>query len=141
MLILVFFLFCSCWCLDCKTIPKATCEGNHIILDHIEDVEDIEGIKAVVSVTFTQAIDRRQQIESQLQTFLAANGESLKMLRSLAEMKQLSTTKTGTVSVKKRLKEALKEAKNEVEDADRMWNKLTGKSGTVQQLDMVCVRA
>jgi predicted thioredoxin/glutaredoxin len=102
----------------------------------MEDVEDIKELKAVVSVTFTKAIDRRQQIERQLRTLLASNAESLKMLRSLTEMKQLSTSKTGTGSVKKKLEEALKEAKKEVEDADRIWN---GLAGTLQQLDKVCV--
>jgi hypothetical protein len=60
----------------------------------------------------TQNIDRKQQIKCQLYTSLAANGESLKMLRSLAGMRQLLNSKTGTASAKKKLKEDLTELNN-----------------------------
>ena len=90
----------------------------------MEDVEEVEGLKAVISVTFCQAIERRQQIEDQLKIALADNGKCLEKLRSLAEKKQLSASKTGTASAKKKLEEVLKEAKEEVEKAKRMWNSL-----------------
>ena len=41
----------------------------------MEDVEDIEGLKAVASVTFSQAIERRQKIRDHLQTALADNNK------------------------------------------------------------------
>ena len=90
----------------------------------MEDVEDIKSSQAVISVTISQAIEIRQQIEDQLKAVLADNGECLKKLRSLAEKKQLSNSKSGTASVKKRLEELLEEAKKEVEEAERMRNSL-----------------
>ena len=124
----IYFLFdvllCSSWCLDCEAIPNPTCEGNHSILDQIKDVEEVEGIKAVISVTFSQAIERRQQIEDHLKAALADNGECLKKLRSLAKKKQLSASKTGTASAKKKQEEFLKEAKEEAKESERLWNTL-----------------
>ena len=117
----------SCWCLDCKAIPKVTCEGRHSILDRMEDVDEIEGLGAVVTVTFSQAIERRQQIKSHLQTLLAGNDECIEKLRSLVDTNQLSARKSGTASAKKRLEEILQESEKEVKDADRLWDGL--KSG------------
>ena len=104
----------------------------------MEDVKYIEGIKTDVLRTFNQAIKKRQQIEGHLKTLLILNGECLKKLLSLAENKPFSVSnKTGTVSVKKILKEAHEDAIKEVEDANQMWNgRLTG---TVQQIDEVCI--
>ena len=65
------------------------CEGNHSVLDRMEDVVEVEGMKAVISVTFSQAIERRQQIEDQLKIALADNGKCFEKLCSLAEKKQL----------------------------------------------------
>ena len=90
----------------------------------MEDVEDIKSSQAVISVTISQAIEIRPQIEDQLKAVLADNGECLKKLRSLAEKKQLSTSKSGTASAKKRLEELLKKAIKEVEEAERMRNSL-----------------
>ena len=104
----------------------------------MEDVEDIEGLKAVASVSFSQAIERRQQIRDHLQTALADNNKCLDKLRSLAEMKDLfaENSKTGSFSVKKRLEEVVEELNKEVKEADEMWN---GLNYTVhQQIDEVC---
>jgi len=51
----------------------------------MEDVEEFEGMKAVISVTFSQAIERRQQIEDQMKIALADNGQCFEKLRSFAE--------------------------------------------------------
>ena len=78
----------------------------------MEDVEEIEGMKAEVSSTFSQAIEKRQQTEGHLKTALTDNGESLKKLRSLSEMKQQSSTsKMGSSAAKKRLEGILEEEK------------------------------
>ena len=90
----------------------------------MEDVEEFEGMKAVISVTFSQAIERRQQIEDQLKIALADNGQCLEKLRLFAEKMPLSASKTSTASAKKKLKEVLTVAKEEVEKAERMWNSL-----------------
>ena len=93
-----------------------TCEGRHSILDRMEDVDEIEGLGAVVTVTFSQAIERRQQITSHLQTLLAGNDECIEKLRSLVDSNQLSARKSGTASAKKRLEEILQESEKEVKD-------------------------
>ena len=104
----------------------------------MEDVEDIEGLKAVASVTFSQAIEQRQQIRDHLQAALADNDECLKKLHSLAEMKHFSAnSKSGTASIIKSLEEVVEEAKKEVKEADEMWNRLT--DTIVQHIDKVCV--
>ena len=135
----IYFLFdvllCSSWCLDCEAIPNPTCEG---ILDQMEDVEEVESIKAVISVTFSQAIERRQQIEDHLKAAHADNGECLKKLRSLAEKKQLSASKTSTASAKKKLEEVLTVAKEEVEKAERMWNSLNITTTAVKSVIRIC---
>ena len=117
----------SCWCLDCEAIPSAFCDkSNHGILDRMEDVEGIKSLKTEVSATFNVAIQKRQQIEGYLQSAIIANAESLKKLRSLAGMNQLPSNRTTTTSVKKSLKTALKQGKEEVEEANKVWTGLTG---------------
>ena len=94
----------------------------------MEDVEDIEVMKAEVSSIFNEAIEKRKQIKGHLQTVLTDNSECLDKLRSLAEMKQLSARRTGTVLAKKNLEEAMKKAKEEMEEADRVCNEVNGNS-------------
>ena len=104
----------------------------------MEDVEDIKSSQAVISVTISQAIEIRQQIEDQLKAVLADNGECLKKLRSLAEKKQLSASKTSTASAKKKLEEVLTVAKEEVEKAERMWNSLNITTTAVKSVIRIC---
>jgi len=114
----------SCWCLDCKAIPKESCDGLHTILDQMKDVNDIDAMKAQVSSLFSQGIEKRQQIVCHLKAVLAANVKCLDKLRSLAAMKLLSAYRTSSASVKKKLEEVTKEAEKEVDEAERMWNNL-----------------
>ena len=115
-------------CIECEAIPLATWENSkHSILDRM-DMESIKTLKMEVSTTFNVAIEKRQQIEGFLQSAIAANAESLKELRLLAEKK--STNKIVAVSTKKTLKEDLNQAKEEVKTADKMWNDLTGSTET-----------
>ena len=110
--------------MDCRVIPKSTCEGNHSILDRMEDVEDIEGMQAEVLIFFSLAIEKRQQIEGHLKSLLSDNGGCLKKLRTTVGIKQLLNLKTGTASAKKRLEDVLQEAKEEMEEAKRLWDVL-----------------
>ena len=90
-------------------------------------------LKAIISVAFSQTIEMRQQIEDHLKAAIADNRESLKKLRSVAEKKQLSASKTETACAKKTLEEVLTMAKEEVEKAERFWNSL--KSVTVKSVN------
>ena len=58
----------SCWCLECKAAPVAACEGQHTIVDRMEDVEEIKALQTQVAGTLSQAIEKRQKIETHLQT-------------------------------------------------------------------------
>ena len=118
--------------MECGAIPEATCEGRHAILDRMEDVKAIMGLLTDVSGTFREATELRQQIKQFLQAATAANDEGLHQLRSLAEKEQLSpTSKTGASSAIKKLEETLKQAKEEDEKANKMWNDLTVDKGKV----------
>ena len=84
------------------------------------------GLLTDVSGTFSEATELRQQIKQFLQAATAANDEGLHQLRSLAEKEQLSpTSKIGVIAAKKKLKATLKQAKEETEKANKMWNDLT----------------
>ena len=124
----------SCWCLDCGDNPKAGCEGRHSILDQMEDVKAIMGLLTDVSGTFSQATEKRQQIKDFLKAATASNDESLEKLRSLAEKEQLSAEKMG--AAKNKLEDKLKQAKEEVEKANKMWNDLTDGNGKVESLNL-----
>ena len=78
------------------------------------------------------AVKKRKDIEKHLQTFIAANGESLKKLMSLAKNKLVATTnkKIGSFSTKKKLEDDLQLAKEEMKEAEKVWNELTGGSVT-----------
>ena len=113
--------------MECGAIPIETCEGRHAILDRMEDVKAIMALLTYVSGTFSEATERRQQIKEVLQATTAVNDEGLHQLRSLAEKEQLSpTSKTGASSAIKKLEETLKQAKEEAEKSNKMWNDLTG---------------
>ena len=118
--------------MDCGAIPKAACEGRHSIIDQMEDVRDIMGVLTEVSGNWSKAIEKRQQTDEFLQAAIASNGDCLQKLRSLAVNGQLSASKTGgaftvrRTSVKKELKTILQQSKQEVIDAAKVWNDLTG---------------
>ena len=76
--------------LDCETIPLATCEGQHRIIDRKEDVDGLKILLTQVASTFSLAVDIRKKINGHLQTVIDANDESLQKLVSLAEKKQLT---------------------------------------------------
>lgn len=92
----------------------------------MEDVDDIKVLQTQVASTFSSAIEKRQQINGHLQTAIAANDESLKKLRSLAEKKHLPTNKIGSRFVIKKIEEVLQQAKEEVTIAEKEWNDLSG---------------
>ena len=113
--------------MDCGSVPKEGCKGHHSILDQMEDVQDIKALLTEVSINSRKSIKRRQQIDEFLQSLITDNDESLAKLRSLSGEKQLlSGSQTGAVSAKKKLEETLKKMKGEVEEADRLWNELSG---------------
>ena len=119
----------SFWCLDCGAIPKAACDGRHTILDRMEDVKEIMSLLTEVSGNWSQAIEKRQQTEEFLQAAIASNGDCLQKLRSMAENGQLSASKTGgAFSAKKELEIILQQSKQEVIDAAKVWNDLTGEN-------------
>ena len=89
--------------MDCGDIPKLTCEGRHSILDKMEDVKAIMALLTDMSGTFSEATEQRQQLKEFLQAAIAANDEGLQQLRSLAEKEQLSASKIGAISAKKKL--------------------------------------
>ena len=117
--------------MECEAIPKITCEASqHNILDRKEDVEEIKGLQKEVSTTLSGAVKKRKDIEKHLQIAIAANGESLKKLMSLADNKLLATTnkKMGSFSTKKKLEEDVQLAKEEMTEAEKVWNELNGGS-------------
>ena len=116
----------SCWCLECKAAPVATCEGQHTIVDRMEDVEEIKALQTQVAGTLSQAIEKRQKIETHLQTVTTMNDDLLKKLRSLAGKKKLPVGRTSSGSIKKMLEEDLQHARDEVEEANKMWIDVTG---------------
>ena len=112
--------------MKCEAIPSATCEDqNHSVLDRKEDVDSIRMLKTQVASTLSQAVDKRQEIENYLQNAIAANGKSLKKLQSLTE-NQLSAGKNGVGPIKEKLEEDLQQAKEELEEANKMWKDLNG---------------
>ena len=116
-----------------KPFLKSTCEASqHNILDRKEDVEEIKGLQKEVSTTLSGAVKKRMDIEKHLQTVISANGESLKKLMSLADNKLMATTnkKIGSFSTKKKLEDDLQLAKEEMKEAEKVWNELTGGSVT-----------
>ena len=85
--------------MECEAIPEVTCEGQHSILDRMEDVKAIMALLTDVSGTFSWTTERRQQIKEFLQAATAANDEGLHQLRSMAEKEQLpSTNKIGIIA-------------------------------------------
>ena len=89
----------------------------------------MDGIKILliqVASTFSLAADIRKKINDNLQTVIASNDESLQKLVALADKKQLTAGKTDTGSTKEQLKEVLKFAQIAVEEAEKLWNQLTG---------------
>ena len=77
-----------------------------------------------VAGNWSEAIEKRQLLKQFLQAATASNDENLEKLSSLAEKEQLpSTSKIGTA--KKKLKETLKQANEEAEKTNKMWNDLT----------------
>ena len=128
----------SRWCLDCGAIPKTACDGRHSIIDQMEDVKHIMGLLTEVSGNWSHAIEKRQQTEEFLQAAIASNADCLQKLRSLAEKGQLSTmSQMGAISVKKELKTILQQSKQEVVDADKVWNKLTGEKMKVLNIQFI----
>lgn len=79
----------SCWSFNCEALPKQTSIGQHTILDQMDDaVEEINGIWShsdFCYTLFSQAIEKKQEIEGHLQTALADNSQCLERLRSLAK--------------------------------------------------------
>ena len=93
----------------------------------MEDVKEIMSLLTEVSGNWSKAIEKKQQTEEFLQAAIASNGDGLEKLRSLAEKGQLSTSKTGgAFSAKKEIETILQQSKQEVIDADKVWNALTG---------------
>ena len=90
----------------------------------MEDVKAIMALLTDVSGTFSEATEQRQQIKEFLQAATAANDEGLQ--KALAEKEQLSASKIGAISAKKKLEEAMEQVKEEAEKAKLMWNDLTG---------------
>ena len=76
--------------------------------------------------TFSLVADIRKKINDHLQTVIASNDESLQKLVALADKKQLTAGKTDTGFTKEQLKEVLKFAQMAVEEAEKLWNQLTG---------------
>ena len=120
----------SCWCLECKSIPKVTCEGKHKIIDQMKDVQHIEDLRAQIARTYSRAVKKRQQIDQCLQAAIASNSKGLEKLASVARKKaqQWSANKTSAASVKKELKKVLKELEEEDEKADQFWIELNDNS-------------
>ena len=127
----------SCWCLECEAIPLATCEGQHSIIDRKEDVDGIKILLTQVASTFSLAADIRKKIKDHLQTVIAGNDESLQKLVPLAEKKQLVAGKTDTVAITKNLKKVLKEAQRELNEAEKLWNQVSGNE--VRNKNKLCV--
>ena len=71
----------------------------------MNDSEEVESKKVQSLSIISQTINKRQQIEGHLTIAVAANGQCIGKLHSMAEMKHLSTSKTGTVSAKKNTQE------------------------------------
>ena len=93
----------------------------------MEDVKEIMSLLTGVSGNWSHAIEKRQQTEEFLQAAIDSNGDCLQKLRSLAEKEQLSASKTGgALSAKKELKTMLQQSKQEVIEAAKVWNDLTG---------------
>ena len=93
-------------------------------------MEEIKGLQKEVSTTLSGAVKKRKDLEKHLQTAIAANGESLKKLMSLAKNKLVATTnkKIGSFSTKKKLEDDLQLAKEEMKEAEKVWNELNGGS-------------
>ena len=105
----------------------ATCERQHSIIDRKEDVDGIKILLTQVASAFSLAADTRKKINGYLQTVIASNDESMQKLVALAEKEQLTAGKTDTGStIKIQLEGVLKEAQNEVEVAEQLWNQLSG---------------
>ncbi len=79
-----------------------------------------------VSGSFSEATEKRQQIKEFLQAATATNDEGLQKLSSLPEKEQLSASKIGAISAKKKIEETMKQVEEEAENANKMWNDLIG---------------
>ena len=113
------------WCLKCKAIPVATCEGQHTIIDRQEDVDDFNNLLAKVASTFSQAADIRKKLGQYLKRFTVTNDKSVEQLLTLAEENHLMTGKIGSRYAVKKINEVLKEAQKEVAEAERLWKQIT----------------
>ena len=112
--------------MECEAIPSATCEGQHSIIDRKEDVDGIKILLTQVASTFSLAAEIRKKINGYLQTVIASNDESIQKLVALANKKQLTAGKTDTVSIKIQLEDVLNEAQKQLEEAEQLWNQLSG---------------
>ena len=89
----------------------------------------MDGIKILltqVASTFSLAAEIRKKINGYLQTVIASNDESIQKLVALANKKQLTAGKTDTVSIKIQLEDVLNEAQKQLEEAEQLWNQLSG---------------
>jgi len=116
----------SCWCLECKSIPKVNCEGKHKIIDQMKDVEHIEDLRAQIARIHSRAVKKRQQIDQYLQAAIASNSEGIEKLGSVAIQiaQQWTASKTSAAYVKRELEKVLKELEEEDEKADQFWIEL-----------------
>ena len=117
----------------CDGVPTSTCEGHHSVVNLKTFVKDF---KSSLSGSLTgttdhlhEAVAKREQLHEHLFAQIAANNSCLQKLRSnIRENATKNSLATGKnvdfIAFNKELEEAKKEAKKEVEEADRMLQQL-----------------
>ena len=124
----------SCWCLVCDTAPKSTCQGRHIVVDVMKDVTELKSelaeTKKQVSIHLNEAVAKREQTQEHLRVLISQNNSCIQKLRSKmqndASLQYLvpSSEAVGSSSIKKGLKKAIDAAKEESQEAGRMFNRV-----------------
>ena len=140
--------------MECDTFPKTTCQGQqHTVVEMMNVVKGLGTFlaeaRAEVSNSLNEAAAKREQAQEYIQVLMDQNSSCLKKLRTKIEDDsaiKLVGPAVGSAhvvdfrSLKNGLEKKMKEARGEVEEANRMLRLFTGSSITgISVFDFVVI--
>ena len=118
----------------CDANPKPTCrERSHTIVEILNVVKGLRSLltetSSKVSNYLNEAVAKREQAHEHIQVLWAQNSSCLQNLHSKINNNKFSANSESVVdfiSLKETLENTVKEAKEEVEEANQMLSKVVG---------------
>ena len=124
-------LFNSFWCLECGETPKVSCEGRHAILDRMEDVKQ-SWLYLLTSLAIgAKPLRRGNRLKSFCRLPRLPTTSSCINRVHWPKKAKLSADKIRAFAAKTKLEETLKQAKEEAEKTNKVWNDLIGNGKVV----------